>query len=89
MNFITAPLGEKAQITLPKVIRETLNIKNSGDLVGFIIEGKTIKLTKAHVIPEMYEFSDEEAKKLAHLARKKKGHRFKNAETALRYLWGL
>ena len=67
MKIITAPVGEKAQITLPKPIRELLNIKNSGELVGFIVEGKTVKLTKAIVIPEIQELTDEEAKKLVNM----------------------
>ena len=36
-KIITAPVGAKAQITLPKAVREALHLKARADLIGFVI----------------------------------------------------
>jgi len=58
-------------------------------VVGFIIEGRRVVLTKATIIPEP-TLSDEEVASLARLSKGGTGRRmFRTQDDALRYLWSL
>ena len=88
MTWVTAPLGPKGQITLPKEIREALGVKNRGDLVGFVIDPKssTIKLARMEVTPAQGSYTEEELRKLAGLAKEKGGKKFASAEEFLNHI---
>lgn len=89
MEMVSCPMGEKAQITLPKVVRKALGLKKKGELVGFMVESGSIRLTKARVIPEA-SLSDREIERLAVSAGRHHGkRRFRDQKTFLRHLWSL
>ena len=82
-------MSEKGQVTLPKDVREILKIQKPGQLVGFMVDGNTIKLTRAKVVQDT-SLTEDEIAMLAKWSKKGKGRRiFKNAKTALKYLWSL
>ncbi len=43
-KIITSQVGAKAQITLPKSVREALHLKAQHDLVGFVIAEDRVAL---------------------------------------------
>lgn len=45
MKTMTSKISEKGQTTVPKEIRDVLNI-NSGDLIQYEVEGNIIRLRK-------------------------------------------
>lgn len=88
MHWLTATLGPKGQITLPKKIRVTLGLKEKGDMVGFVLDekAKSIRLTRMEVKPAGEEYAEEELKKLLGLSKEKGGKKFESAEAFLRHL---
>jgi len=68
MQTWSSPVGAKFQITLPKQVRETLGISRPGELVGFLVDGSRITLTKAEITPQADPFTEAEWAKLVHLA---------------------
>ena len=70
-SLVTATLGAKGQITLPKDVRELLGGLEPGSLVGFLIDpqAKTVKLTRLRVTPDE-DFTEEEYQKLLGLSKK-------------------
>ena len=88
MKTITAPLGPKGQITLPKEIREALGIKERGDVVGFLLDEKshTVKLTRMEIRPAKAEYTQEEIKKLMILAKEPGGKKYGSAAEFLKNL---
>lgn len=77
-SLLTATIGAKGQITLPKKIRQFLKIEECGDLVGFAVdeEQKTVRLTKLRLVSEEEEFSEEDYARLLDLPQKKGGKTF-------------
>lgn len=88
MTWITAPLGPKGQITLPKEIRKALGIGEKGDLVGFVLNEKsrTVRLTRMEIRPAEEGYTDEDLRKLMGIAKERGGKRFASAEAFLRHL---
>ena len=88
MRWLTATLGPKGQITLPKKIRVTLGLKEKGDLVGFVLDEKekSIRLTRMEIKPAGEEYTEEEVKKLLGLSKVKGGKKFESGEAFLRYI---
>ncbi len=86
MTWLTAPLGPKGQITLPKEIREALGLKNPGDRVGFVIDPKTstIRLTRMEIKPAESEYTEEELRKMMGLVKERGGKKFTKAEDFLK-----
>lgn len=86
MTWLTAPLGPKGQITLPKEIREVLGLKNRGDMVGFVIDPKTstIRLTRMEIRPAESEYTEEELQKMIGLVKEPGGKKFSKAEDFLK-----
>lgn len=86
-SLLTATVGEKGQMTLPKEVRKLLDIKDPGTLIGFLTdpETKMVRLTKLNITPEE-EFSEEEYQKLLGLPKKKGGKSFASMETLLKDL---
>lgn len=86
MKIITAPVGAKAQITLPKAIREALHLKPQDDLVGFIIHGKRIAITRIEPVPSNDPFSEEEWEQIERLAARPPVATLHSASASLRFL---
>ena len=85
-KIITSPVGAKAQVTLPKVVREALHLKAQHDLVGFVIQGGRVALTRIEPVPSSDPFSDQEWKKIEQLASQLPAAICENAADSLRYL---
>lgn len=84
-KIISAHLGAKAQVTIPKLVREVLNIHSPDDLLGFVIEPEThtVKLTKLNIVPAEEDFTENEYQKLLQLADESGGETFKTAKEAI------
>lgn len=77
------------ELRLPKPVRRALHLPGKGGLVGFLIEGGRVVLTKATIVPEP-TLSDEEIALLARSSKRGAGRRtFRTKDSALRYLWSL
>ncbi|MBI4669925.1 MAG: AbrB/MazE/SpoVT family DNA-binding domain-containing protein [Elusimicrobia bacterium] len=87
-KLTTATLSSKAQITLPKDVRNMLGIGHPGDLVGFLVdpEACVVKLTRVEAVPVDEEFTEAEYRKLAKLCKQKGKKTFKDAGALLREL---
>lgn len=68
MQTWSSPIGVKFQITLPKKVREALGIRSPGELVGFVVDGTKVVLTKAAIVAQGETFTEEEWAKLTRLA---------------------
>lgn len=68
MQTWSSPIGAKFQITLPKKVREILGIRQAGELIGFLLDGSKVVLTKAEIAPQGQTFTDEEWAKLVRLS---------------------
>ncbi len=87
-QWLTAPLSSKAQLTLPKRVRELLGVREKGDRVGFLVDEKShrITITKVDLVPAEEPYTDEELRKLLKLAKEPGGKTFETGEQAIRYL---
>ena len=85
-KIITSPVGAKAQVTLPKSVREALHLKAQHDLVGFIIQGDRVALTRIEPVPSSDPFTEAEWAKIKQLATQSPAATCENATDSLRYL---
>ena len=85
-KIITSPVGAKAQVTLPKSVREALHLKAQHDLVGFVIQGGRVALTRIEAVPSTDPFTDGEWKKIERLAAQTPAATCENAADSLSYL---
>ena len=85
-KIITSPVGAKAQVTLPKVVREALHLKAQHDLVGFVIYGDRVALTRIEPVPSHDPFTEGEWKTIEHVASQAPAATCENAVDSLRYL---
>ncbi|MCX5794179.1 MAG: AbrB family transcriptional regulator [Elusimicrobia bacterium] len=87
-RLITASVTSKAQITLPKPVRELLKVGAKGDLVGFIVDAEagTVRLTRTETLPVDPDFSPGAYEKLARLRREGKGKTFRRVSALLKDL---
>lgn len=85
-KLITSPVGAKAQVTLPKAVREALHLKAQRDLVGFVIQGGRVALTRIEPVPSSDPFTDAEWAKIEQLAAQPPAATFEHAADSLRYL---
>jgi bifunctional DNA-binding transcriptional regulator/antitoxin component of YhaV-PrlF toxin-antitoxin module len=90
-TLMTATLSSKAQLTLPKRIRELLGIRAKGDQVGFVVDEKTrrVMMTKIRLVPTEEPYTEEELRKLLHLARAPGKKTFASAEAFLKHIRSL
>ena len=88
MTLLTATLGPKGQITLPKKVRLTLGAVEKGTLVGFMLDEKSgaVRLAKMKIIPAEEAYSQEELRKLLKMTHDKAGKHFDSAKDFLRHL---
>ena len=85
-KLITSPVGAKAQVTLPKAVREALHLKPQEDLVGFVVEGGRVALTRIEPVPSSDPFTDQEWTEIERLTSQAPVATFENAGESLRYL---
>lgn len=87
-RLITAAVTSKAQITLPKPVRELLKVGAKGDLVGFIVdeEAGTVRLTRTETLPVDPDFAPAAYETLARLRRGAKGKAFRRMPALLKAL---
>ena len=85
-KIITSPVGAKAQVTLPKVVREALHLKAQHDLVGFVVHEGRVALTRIEPVPSSDAFTDAEWVKIEQLTARSPVATFENAADSLRYL---
>ena len=90
-TVMTATLSSKAQLTLPKRVRELLGLREKGDQVGFIVDEKRrrIVLTKVTLVPAEEPYTAEELRKLLKLATARGGTAFASAEAFLKHVRSL
>ena len=85
-KIITSPVGAKAQVTLPKSVREALHLKAQHDLVGFVIQGNRVALTRIEPVPSTDPFTNTEWKTIEQLAAQTPAATCENATESLHYL---
>lgn len=69
MQTWSSSVGAKFQITLPKKVRDALGVSRPGELVGFLVDGSRITLTKAEITPQADSFTEAEWSKLLGLGK--------------------
>jgi len=84
---VTAPVSRKAQVTLPKMVREFLGIDPLEE-VGFILDeaSHSVRITKVEITASSGDYSDEEITKLLDLKHEKGGKAFRTIQTLLKDL---
>ena len=88
-KICSADVRSNGTLRLPKPVRQALHLRGKDNVVGFIIEGRRILLTRARIVPDT-RLSDEEIAALAQLSKRGAGKRlFRTQDAALRYLWSL
>ena len=85
-RIVTAPIGAKAQLTLPKAVREAVHLKTRADLLGFVIQGGRVALTRIEPVPSTDPFTEEEWKAIERLASQTPASVCDNAAASLAYL---
>ena len=90
-RWVTAPLSSKAQLTLPKRVREFLGVREKGDRGGFLIDEKAhrIMIARVDLVPAEQPYTDEEIRKLLALRKEPGGKTFDSAEAFLKHLHAL
>jgi len=82
-------VNANGEVRLPKPVRAALHLRRKGALVGFVVVGGQVRLTKATVVPDS-TLSEEEVAYLARLSKRATGTRtFRTQDAALRHLWSL
>ena len=85
-TLITAPIGAKAQLTLPKAVRQALHLQARRDLLGFVIERGRVALTRIEPVPSSDPFSEEEWRAIDRMAAKPPAATLEGAANSLRHL---
>ena len=79
-------LGAKAQVTLPKAVRHALGLRAKEDVVGFIVNGNRVALTRVEPLPSSDPFTDEEWGKIRKLATRGPVGGFSGSKQSLKEL---
>lgn len=79
-------LGNKAQVTLPKAVRRALGLRVKEDVVGFIVDGNRVAITRIEPLPSSDPFTDEEWVKIRRLAAKPPAAKFSSSEDSIKHL---
>ena len=88
-KMVSADVKSNGELRLPKSVRAALHLPGRKGVVGFVIEGSRVVLTKTTVVPEP-TLSDEEIAFLARLSKRGAGKRtFRTNDAALRHLWSV
>ena len=88
MNWLTATLGPKGQITLPKEVRTVIGALEKGDLVGFMLDERSgaVRLAKMEVTPAEESYTEDELRKLLKISHQKSGKSYSSAKDFLNHL---
>ena len=88
MTWLTATLGPKGQITLPKKVRVALGTLEKGETVGFLLDEKAgaVRLARMEIKPAGENYTEEELRKMLKISREKGGKHFDSAEGFLNHL---
>ena len=88
MTWLTATLGPKGQITLPKRVRYAIGALERGDLVGFMLDekSKAVRLAKMDVKPSEEPYTEEELRKLLKISHQKNTKSFADAKDFLSHI---
>ncbi|MEW6684884.1 MAG: AbrB/MazE/SpoVT family DNA-binding domain-containing protein [Candidatus Edwardsbacteria bacterium] len=70
-EIMITKVSSKGQITIPLKIRETLHIKDRGDIVGFQVTKQGVLLKHLELTVPEEDFTQEEWAKLERLAKRK------------------
>ena len=86
-TWVTAPLSSKAQITLPKPVRQLLGVSAKGDRIGFLIDERAhrVFITKVKLVPEE-PYTKEDIRKLLKLRKEPGGKTFRSMDDLLKDL---
>ena len=79
-------VGAKAQVTLPKAVRKALKVKEKEDMVGFIVQGSTVIITRVEPVPSQDPFTPREWEKIKALSREKPKEIFKSSKESIAHL---
>jgi len=87
-RLVSAPLTSKAQLTLPKPVRQLLKVGAKGDRIGFLIDEKShrITITKVDLVPAEETYTEEEIRKLLKLSKEPGGKTFRSMDELLKDL---
>ena len=87
-RLVSAPLTSKAQLTLPKPVRQLLKVGAKGDRIGFLIDEKShrITITKVDLVPAEEPYTEEEIRKLLKLSKEPGGKTFRSMDELLKDL---
>ena len=85
-KIITSPVGAKAQVTLPKAVREALHLKTRADLIGFVIHGGRVALTRIEPVPSSDPFTEAEWRAIDRMVSQTPAAVCENAADSLAYL---
>lgn len=85
-RIITAPVGAKSQITLPKAVREALRLNARQALVGFVIHGGRVAITRIEPVPSSDPFTEAEWRAIERLAAQPPSATLSDSEQSLHYL---
>lgn len=89
IKIVSADVKANGQLRLPQSVRKALCLSGKSSMVGFIIDGRDVRLAKA-AVPLKTSLSNDEVAFLASLSRRGAGKRtFRTPEAALRHLWSL
>lgn len=90
-GVIMASLSSKAQLTLPKRVRELLGVREKGDRVGFLVDEKTrrVMLARIDLVPAEAPYTERELRRLLKLRKERGGRTFGSAEAFLKHLRSL
>ncbi|MEW6008879.1 MAG: AbrB/MazE/SpoVT family DNA-binding domain-containing protein [Candidatus Omnitrophota bacterium] len=83
--MVIAKISTKGQITIPKVVRQRLNLNEKGDIIGFEITSQGVIMKHLNVTESEQDYTENEWKKIEQLARGK-GKTFKTASGFLGHL---
>lgn len=85
MQTFLSTLGVKAQVTLPKNVRNFLRLK-TGDPVGFIVDGSRVSVCRAVISPSHDPFTQEEWKKITAAFKSRGGKTYDSHEKSMTHL---
>ena len=91
MTWLTAMLGPKGQITIPKEVRLALGIADKGNMVGFLLDERSgrVELAKMVVSPSNDNYTEQELRQLLKISCQKGGKHFETGKDFLKNLEGL
>ena len=85
-TVVTATVDTNAQLTLPKAVRRALHLRTRRDLIGFVIHGGRVALTRIEPVPSTDPFTEKEWRAIDRLAAHTPAATLPDAARSLHYL---